>query len=87
MGDIPRIPTRFGQGHADGIGFLQDEVLARFIKNELVTLVVIGLTTDGDEIRFLMNDVSGAVAANQRTLGLIADIQQEWRDDMRQPTS
>ena len=83
MADVTRIPTRFGQGHSDGIAFLQDEVLARFIKNEVVTLVVLGLTADGDELRFQMNDVSGARLWNQRTAGLLAEVQTDWINDMR----
>lgn len=59
MTNIPRLPTKFGQDHADAIGFMQDEVLTRLISNKLVTLAVIGLTDEGDEICFRMSDVSG----------------------------
>lgn len=82
MSEVTRLPTKFGQGHADAIGFIQDEVLARIISNKMVTLAIIGITDDGDEICFRMSDVSGERMWNLRTLGMLAELQTEWANDM-----
>lgn len=52
MEGVTRLPTKFGQGHADAIGFFQDEVLPPLIENKVVCIAVRGILSNGDEIQF-----------------------------------
>lgn len=74
---VIRLPTKFGQGHSDAIGFFQDEVLPRLIENKIICIAVRGLLDDGDELHFTMTDCSGERKHNSRLLGLVAELQAE----------
>ena len=73
--DVPRLPTKFGQGHADAIAFFQDKVLPPLISNKIACLAVRGFHDDGTELHFTMTDTSGKREHNVRLLGLIAELQ------------
>ncbi len=75
--EITRLPTKFGQGHTDAIGFFQDTVLPPLIENKIVCLAVRGFRDDGTEIHFTMVDSSGERKHNPRLLGLIVELQAE----------
>lgn len=75
MTALTRLPTKFGQGHSDAIGFFQDEVLPQLIANKIVCIAVRGLLESGEELHFTMLDVSGERMHNTRLLGLIAELQ------------
>ena len=79
---ITRLPTKYGQGHADAIGFFQDEVLPQLIENKIVCLAVRGILANGDELQFTMVDCSGERSHNTRLLGLIAELQGELGRDL-----
>lgn len=83
---ITRIPTRFGQGHSDAIGFFQDEVLPPLIENKVVCIVVRGILENGDELQFTMVDCSGERKHNTRLLGLVCELQSELVRELA-PTS
>jgi len=74
---VTRLPTKFGQGHTDGIAFFQDVVLQNFIENKFTCLVLRGLLDNGDEVQFTMTDDTGKRSENTRLLGLIAELQAE----------
>lgn len=79
---ITRLPTKFGQGHADAIGFFQDEVLPPLIANKVTCIVVRGILENGDELDFTMVDCSGERAHNTRMLGLVAELQAHLAADL-----
>lgn len=79
---ITRLPTKFGQGHSDAIGFFQDEVLPPLIENKVVCIAVRGILDNGDELQFSMVDCSGERKHNTRLLGLIAELQAELARDL-----
>ena len=83
MSEVTRLPTKFGQGHADSIGFFQDVLLPALIENRIVTLAVRGILDNGDELHFTMNDVSGERQWNLRALGQIAELQIDWTKTMQ----
>lgn len=79
---ITRLPTKFGQGHADDIGFFQEEVIPPLIANEVVCIAVRGILSNGDELQFTMVDCSGERMHNTRLLGLIVELQAELARDL-----
>ena len=82
MAELTRLPTKFGQGHADAIAFFQDKVLPPLIENKIVCLTLRGFCSDGTELAFTMIDVSGKREHNIRLLGLIAELQSELVSDL-----
>lgn len=82
MSNIHRLPTRFGQGHADAIAFFQDTLLPLLIDNKISTLVLRGIAADGAELEFTMIDVSGGRDLNMRTLAQLTEASFDWVDEM-----
>ena len=79
---ITRLPTKYGQGHSDAIGFFQDEVLPPLIENKVVCIAVRGLLDNGSELQFTMVDCSGERSHNTRLLGLLAELQVELANNL-----
>lgn len=81
---ITRLPTRFGQKHADAIAFFQDVVLPALIENRLSTLVLRGVLDDGNEVHFTLMDMTNDRTWNTRTLGLLTEASVEYAQEMQQ---
>lgn len=75
MSEITRLPTKFGAGHSEAIGFFQDEIMPALIANEIAVIIVRGVKQNGDEIEYTMVDCSGERSYNLRMLGQIAEAQ------------
>lgn len=73
---LTRLPTKFGQGHSESIGYFQDEILPMLIENKIVCLTLRGFGDDGTELHFTMLDASGDRAHNLRMLGMLTEAQQ-----------
>lgn len=86
MAEVTRLPTKFGQGHADAIGFFQDEVLPPLIENKVICLAVRGILENGDELQFTMTDCSGERVHNTRLLGLLTELQIALAQDLAPTT-
>jgi hypothetical protein len=77
VGEVTRLPTKYGAGHSEAIAFVQDEILPPLIANKIVCLAVRGFYDDGTELHFTMIDISGKREHNVRLLGLITELQSE----------
>lgn len=79
---ITRLPTKFGQGHSDAIGFFQDVILPLLIENKIVCLGLRGFADDGTELNYTMIDCSGERMNNARLLGLVTELQHQLASDL-----
>jgi len=83
MTNVPRLPTKFGQGHTDSIAFFQDEVLPSLINNKIVCLALRGFLEDGTELDFTIVDGAGGRGNNTRLLGQIVELQSILMAELR----
>jgi hypothetical protein len=74
MSDITRLPTKFGQGHADAIGYVQDVLLPALIENKIAALVIRAVCDDGTELDYTVHAIGNRRPALQM-IGLLAEAQ------------
>jgi hypothetical protein len=71
---VTRLPTKYGQGHADAIGYVQDALLPAIIENKIAALVIRAVCDDGTEFDYTVHAIGDRRPALQM-IGLLAEAQ------------